>query len=78
MTLISIIIPAYNASLTIRDTIKSILSQSYKDFELIIILLIVSAFLIHQVAALFGFVIWFIYQHFKFNKEMSFNIVNFY
>lgn len=34
---VSVILPAYNASLTIRDTIKSILNQSYKDFELIII-----------------------------------------
>ena len=37
MNLVSIILPAYNASLTIRDTIKSILNQSFKDFELIII-----------------------------------------
>lgn len=34
---VSVILPAYNASLTIRDTIKSILNQSFKDFELIII-----------------------------------------
>lgn len=34
---VSVILPAYNASLTIKDTIKSILNQSYKDFELIII-----------------------------------------
>ncbi len=34
---ISIIIPTYNAECTIKDTINSILEQSYKNFELIII-----------------------------------------
>lgn len=34
---ISIIVPAYNAERTIKDTIYSILEQSYKNFELIII-----------------------------------------
>ena len=33
-TLISICIPVYNASLYLRECIDSILSQSYKDFEL--------------------------------------------
>lgn len=35
-TLISICIPVYNASLYLRECIDSILSQSYKDFELLI------------------------------------------
>lgn len=35
--LVSIIMPAYNASATISDSIESILLQSYKKFELIII-----------------------------------------
>lgn len=34
---ISIIVPAYNAEKTINDTIVSILNQSYKNFELIVI-----------------------------------------
>ena len=37
MSLISIIIPLYNKELTIKDAIKSILSQSFTDFELIIV-----------------------------------------
>lgn len=36
-TLISICIPVYNASLYLRECIDSILSQSYKDFELLIV-----------------------------------------
>lgn len=35
--LISIIVPAYNASLTIRKTIDSVLNQIYQNWELIII-----------------------------------------
>lgn len=35
--LISVIMPVYNESLYIKDAIKSILNQSYQDFELIII-----------------------------------------
>jgi glycosyltransferase involved in cell wall biosynthesis len=33
----SIILPTYNAGLTIQASVKSILSQSFKDFELLII-----------------------------------------
>lgn len=36
-TLISVCIPVYNASLYLRECIDSILSQSYKDFELLIV-----------------------------------------
>lgn len=35
--LISVIMPVYNESLYIKDAIKSILNQSYQDFELLII-----------------------------------------
>ena len=35
--LVSVIMPAYNASLYLRDAIDSILNQSYHNFELIII-----------------------------------------
>lgn len=37
MPLISVIIPAYNAEKTIKKTIESVLSQTFSDFELIII-----------------------------------------
>jgi glycosyltransferase involved in cell wall biosynthesis len=37
MPKISVIIPAYNAELHLQETIDSILSQSFKDFELIIV-----------------------------------------
>ncbi|SKB12237.1 Glycosyl transferase, group 2 family protein [Planktothrix sp. PCC 11201] len=37
MTLISVIIPVYNAELTIKETIESVLNQTFKDWELIII-----------------------------------------
>lgn len=37
MPLISVVIPAYNAEKTIRTTIESVLSQTFSDFELIII-----------------------------------------
>ena len=35
--MISIIMPVFNSSLYLEETIKSVLSQSYKDFQLIII-----------------------------------------
>ena len=35
--LVSVITPAYNASATIGDTIESVLSQTFSDFEMIII-----------------------------------------
>lgn len=37
MTLISIILPCFNSEKTIRRTIESVLNQTYKDFELIIV-----------------------------------------
>lgn len=37
MPLISVVIPVYNGEKTIRETIKSILNQTFADFELIII-----------------------------------------
>jgi glycosyltransferase involved in cell wall biosynthesis len=37
MPLISVIIPAYNASKTIQETIDSVLSQTLQDFEIIVI-----------------------------------------
>ncbi len=37
MTLISVIIPAYNAGKTIKATIESVLNQTFSDFEIIII-----------------------------------------
>ena len=37
MPLISVVIPAFNAEKTIKKTIKSVLNQSYKNFELIIV-----------------------------------------
>jgi glycosyltransferase involved in cell wall biosynthesis len=37
MALISVIIPVYNSQNTIKDTIESVLNQSFTDFELIII-----------------------------------------
>lgn len=36
-TLISVCIPVYNASLYLRECIDSILSQGYKNFELLIV-----------------------------------------
>ena len=35
--LVSIIIPAYNAENNISETIKSVLNQSYNNYEIIII-----------------------------------------
>lgn len=35
--LVSICIPAYNNSLYIRETVNSVLTQDYKDFELVIV-----------------------------------------
>jgi glycosyltransferase involved in cell wall biosynthesis len=35
--LISVIIPAYNAEKTIRETIESVLNQTFQDFEIIVI-----------------------------------------
>lgn len=37
MPKISVIMPAYNASKTIKESILSVLNQTYKDFELIIV-----------------------------------------
>ncbi len=37
MPVISVIIPVYNGEKTIRETIESVLSQTFKDFELIVI-----------------------------------------
>jgi glycosyltransferase involved in cell wall biosynthesis len=37
MDLVSVIIPVFNAEKTIADTIKSVLSQSYENFEIIIV-----------------------------------------
>ncbi len=37
MPLISVIIPAYNAEKTIKETINSVLNQTFSDFELIVI-----------------------------------------
>ncbi len=37
MPFISVIIPAYNAEKTIKETIESVLKQTFTDFELIII-----------------------------------------
>ena len=37
MPQISVIIPAYNAEDTIKKTVKDVLTQTYKDFELIIV-----------------------------------------
>ncbi|MDP7297120.1 MAG: glycosyltransferase [Gammaproteobacteria bacterium] len=35
--LVSVVIPAYNSSATLRETIDSVLHQSFKDFELLVI-----------------------------------------
>ena len=37
MPLISVIVPVYNGEKTIRETIESVLTQSFSDFELIVI-----------------------------------------
>lgn len=37
MPVISVVIPAYNAEKTIRNTIESVLNQTFSDFELIVI-----------------------------------------
>lgn len=37
MPLISVIIPAYNAEKTIKETIESVLNQTFSDFELIVV-----------------------------------------
>jgi glycosyltransferase involved in cell wall biosynthesis len=37
MPLISVVIPVYNGEKTIRETIESVLNQSFQDFELIVI-----------------------------------------
>ena len=37
MPLISVIIPVYNGEITIKETIDSVLTQTFLDFELIVI-----------------------------------------
>ncbi|MBD0389974.1 MAG: glycosyltransferase, partial [Nostoc sp. C3-bin3] len=37
MPTISVIIPVYNGEKTIRETIESVLKQTFTDFELIVI-----------------------------------------
>ena len=37
MPLISVVIPVYNGELTIADTVKSVINQTFSDFELIVI-----------------------------------------
>lgn len=37
MPIISVIIPAYNAERTVQETIESVLNQTFRDFELIVI-----------------------------------------
>lgn len=37
MAIISVVIPAYNAEKTIQETIESVLNQTFKDFEIIVI-----------------------------------------
>ena len=37
MSVISVIIPVYNGAKTIKETIESVLNQTFSDFELIII-----------------------------------------
>ena len=37
MIIVSIIVPFYNSSRTIKATLNSIINQSFKDFECIII-----------------------------------------
>lgn len=37
LPLVSVIVPVYNGELTIKETIKSVLNQSFQDFEIIVI-----------------------------------------
>lgn len=37
LPLVSVVIPAYNAELTIEDAVKSIINQTYKNIEIIIV-----------------------------------------
>lgn len=37
MPLISVIIPAYNAEKTVQETVESVLNQTFRDFELIVV-----------------------------------------
>ena len=37
MVMISIVIPVYNGEKTIQETIKSVLAQTFTDFEIIVI-----------------------------------------
>ncbi|HAA27665.1 MAG TPA: glycosyl transferase family A, partial [Cyanobacteria bacterium UBA8553] len=37
MPLISVIIPVYNGEKTIRETIESVLNQTFREFELLVI-----------------------------------------
>ena len=37
MELVSIVVPVYNASKFIKDTIETVLNQTYKNFELLLV-----------------------------------------
>jgi glycosyltransferase involved in cell wall biosynthesis len=37
MPIVSVIIPTYNRSKLVRQTINSVLAQNYKDFEILVI-----------------------------------------
>ena len=37
MPKVSVIIPTYNRSLSVREAIESVLAQTYRDFELIVV-----------------------------------------
>ena len=37
MSLVSVIVPSYNRANTLQDTLKSILNQTYRSFEIIVV-----------------------------------------